>query len=255
MSGPGPTRDGEARPRIGSAADPERRLARAALLGGALGILLAPILVGLVPATIGLQAGLANLRRRGEGRVTALVGIGLSAIGGVASILAALVLGAILITMLLSRSAARQAAEWEGRRIPGFTVELADGGRLGPDELRGKTILLDFFSPYAPPCPRNIALIEEFVRGRSDAIAIGVAPELAPAEALRFARTHGATYPIAATNDGWPDPLATVAPRPALIVLAPSGVITKVALGPLEDGQVARLAATPEPDARSFPRP
>lgn len=236
------------------ASETERRLARASLGFGLAGLVLSPIIVGFIPAAIGLRAGLDLLARRGGARLAAIAGCVVSGVAGLVSIAAAITLGAIVMTMLLARSAARQAEEWPGRRIGSFEIALADGGSLGRDELAGKTLFLDFFAPGSPPCAANIARLEAFARGRSDVVVVGVAPELAPEDALRWARDHGATYPIAAGCDAWPDPLATVAARPTLIAIAPSGIITRASLGPLEDGQLEAILALPEPGDRTSPR-
>jgi hypothetical protein len=235
------------------ASETERRLARASLGFGLAGLVLAPLVVGFVPAAIGLRAGLDNLARRGGSRATALVGAAISTLAAAISVAAAITLGMVVMTMLLSRSAARQAEEWAGRRVAGFEIELADGGSLGRAELAGKTLFIEYFSPAAPPSAANLARLEAFAAARPEVVVVGVAPELDPAEALAWARARGATYPIAAGCATWPDPLVTVAPRPALVVVSPSGVIKRAALGPLEEGQLEALLALPEPDGRLIP--
>jgi hypothetical protein len=232
------------------ASETERRLARASLGFGLAGLVLAPLIIGFVPAAIGFRAGLDNLARRGGARAAALAGMAISAIAGLVAVAAAITLGMVVMTMLLSRSAARQAEEWAGRRVTAFDIALADGGSLGRGELAGKTIFLAYFSPAAPPCAANVTRLEAFAAAHPSAIVVGVAPELEPAAALAWARERGATYPIAAGCAEWPDPLATVAARPALVAIAPNGVIKRATLGPLEDGQLEALLVLPESDAR-----
>ena len=230
------------------ASEVERRLARASLGFGVAGLLLSPVLVGFIPAAIGLRAGLDLLGRRGGARAAGIVGTAVSAAGAFVSIAAAIVLGMVVMTMLLSRSAARQAEGWAGRTVTGLEIELAEGGRLGREAMAGKTLFLDYFSPAAPPCAANVARLEAFAAAHPEAVVVvGVAPELDPAAALAWARAKGATYPIAAGCEGWPDPLATAAARPALIVIAPNGTIKRASLGPIEDGQLESLLALPEP--------
>jgi hypothetical protein len=236
------------------ASETERRLARASLGFGLAGLVLSPLIVGFVPAAIGFRAGLDALARRGGARVTAVAGCVISGVAGLVSIVAAITLGAIVMTMLLARSAARQAEAWAGQRVISFDIALADGGSLGRDELAGKTLFLDYFAPGSPPCAANVARLEAFARGRSNVVVVGVAPELAPEEAARWARDHGATYPIAAGCDEWPEPLATVAARPTLIAITPTGVIKRASLGPLEGGQLEAILALPEPGYRTSPR-
>lgn len=232
------------------ASEIERRLARASLGFGFAGLVLAPIVVGFIPAAIGLRAGIDNLARRGGARSAALLGTIVSAIAGLIAVAAAIALGMVVMTMLLSRSAARQAEEWAGRRVTAFDIALADGGSLGREELAGKTLFLQYFSPASPPCAGNAARLEAFARSHPDAMVVAVAPELDPGAALDWARGHGVTYPIAAGCSEWPDPLATVAARPTLVTIAPSGVIKRASLGPIEDGQLEVLLALPEIDAR-----
>lgn len=235
------------------ASETERRLARASLGFGLAGLVLSPLIVGFVPAAIGLRAGIDVLLRRGGARAAAIAGCAISAVAGLVSVAAAIALGAIVMTMLLARSAARQAEEWAGRRVTGFEITLAGGGSLGRDELAGRTLFLDYFAPAAPPTAANAARLEAFARMHPEAIVVGVAPEMTAEEALAWARGHGVTYPIAAGCAGWPDPLATVAARPTLIAIAPNGLIKRASLGPLEDGQLEAILALPQPDARTGP--
>lgn len=237
------------------ASETELRLARASLGFGLAGLVLSPLIVGFVPAAIGLRAGLDVLVRRGGARATAFLGCTISTVAGLVSIAAAITLGAVVMTMLLARSAARQAEEWSGRRVGSFEIVLADGRSLGREELAGKTLFLDYFSPAAPPCPANAARLEAFARGHPDSVVVvGLAPELDPEEALAWARGQGVTYPIAAGCDEWPDPLATVAARPTLVAIAPNGIITRASLGPIEEGQLEAILALPPPDDRAIPR-
>lgn len=48
-----------------------------------------------------------------------------------------------------------------GKEAPGFTLKLFDGRRVSLEELRGKTVLLNFWASWCMPCRQESQALEE----------------------------------------------------------------------------------------------
>ncbi len=48
-----------------------------------------------------------------------------------------------------------------GDAVPSFTVEMLDGGSVSIDELRGKTVLVNFWATWCPPCNQEMKRVEK----------------------------------------------------------------------------------------------
>ena len=93
-----------------------RRSAVGPLALGVIGLALSPILLGLILGPLGMRAGI-DLWRSGTRRTTVMVGIAASFCAVVLSVIAALIWGSVLSTVLLGRDAMRVTEGWRGERI------------------------------------------------------------------------------------------------------------------------------------------
>jgi peroxiredoxin len=60
---------------------------------------------------------------------------------------------------------------------PDFTLERLGGGSVALDELRGKTVVLDFWATWCPPCEFQVPELNQFYdahRSDSDVVVFGV---------------------------------------------------------------------------------
>ncbi len=81
-----------------------------------LGLLTAPILLGLLFASLGLRSGLDQFRRGIRG-VVPMLGVIVSATGLLVGVASALLWGALLSGVLLARDAMRTAEGWRGTTV------------------------------------------------------------------------------------------------------------------------------------------
>ena len=101
--------------------------------------------------------------------------------------------------MLVWRLTHQPAPSRTGGPAPLFTARLLDGsGSLKLASLRGKPVVLNFFQSSCAPCKAESKVLEAaYRRYRSEGVVfVGVDFQDALADARRFVRVHGITYPV-----------------------------------------------------------
>jgi len=85
-----------------------------------------------------------------------------------------------------------------GQTAPAFSLERVDGGRLDLKELRGKTVLVDFWDTWCPPCRRALPHLEELSREHSrDFVVVGVSlGQEGPSKVKAYVEKGGFTFPF-----------------------------------------------------------
>jgi cytochrome c biogenesis protein CcmG/thiol:disulfide interchange protein DsbE len=85
-----------------------------------------------------------------------------------------------------------------------FTLPLFGGGELRLSDLRGKVVMVDFWSSWCPPCREEApVLAATYRRYREQGVEfIGVAIWDTEEEATKFIRREGLDYPSGLDDDG-----------------------------------------------------
>ncbi len=64
----------------------------------------------------------------------------------------------------------------EGVQVPDFNLKRIEGGTMQLSELRGKTVLLDFWDTWCPPCRAAMPHLEEIsVKYKDNLVVVGIA--------------------------------------------------------------------------------
>jgi cytochrome c biogenesis protein CcmG, thiol:disulfide interchange protein DsbE len=170
-----------------------------------------------------------------------------AAIGGgavVAGVIALLVVG--LVNRDVGTSIQDALEEGERPEAPAFTAPvLLPGDGIGPegadvslDDLRGRTVVLNFWASWCEPCEGEAPILDEVAaryRGSGDAVVLGLDVQDLTDEALAFAREFGISYPSLreAGDDAYRAYELTGVPE--TFVIDPDGRIALKLAGPVTD--------------------
>jgi cytochrome c biogenesis protein CcmG/thiol:disulfide interchange protein DsbE len=132
----------------------------------------------------------------------------------------------------------------EPRPAPDFEVALLNGeGTVSLDELKGKTVVLNFWASWCNPCREEMPALQESWEAHQgdDVVFVGVgAKNDKQKEAEAFAEEFGITYPIGRDTEGG-DNLSGATEMaygvrlyPATFFITPDGMINQIVFGPLQ---------------------
>lgn len=238
----------------------ERRSAVGPILLGIGAIATAPFMLGLLIGPLGLRAGIDGWRR-GLRRPVVAAGIALSLAGVVGSVVSALLWGALLVTVLLGRSAMRETESWRGRTVERVEIAAveAEVARTFPLEPKGgdeRLAILFVDAAFGPSgeALRNLLHATALEPGCTVLVIDPLRPSRAvEAFVSREIGSASAAFLIAGDPTPLPEPLDAVAGFPTLVVLDRERRIEAAVVGvrPLEE--VERLVRGASGDGRESP--
>lgn len=174
--------------------------------------------------------------RSGRQRAAWVLALGLAAAG--------------LSAAIALRQTPHQHTDLAGRGAPEFTLPLLrlEGGptqmRIGPQDLRGKPLLLHFWAPSCAPCvqelPRWQALWQREKDGQGLQILTVAGDE--SLDAIAFLRKRGYTFPAVHDATGLAHRAWGVDGIPFSAAISASGQVVGSVEGPLSESGLAELA-------------
>ncbi|MBA2276172.1 MAG: TlpA family protein disulfide reductase [Chloroflexia bacterium] len=137
-----------------------------------------------------------------------------------------------------------------GALAPDFALTQFDGRPLHLHELRGRTVVLNFWASWCEPCEAEMPALQRLAATVGDdvvLVGVGLKNDDA-ADARAFVARYGITYPVGrdlgGPTTGPSGPIETaygIVGAPTTIVIAPDGTIATIALGPQTEDQLRAL--------------
>lgn len=105
---------------------------------------------------------------------------------------------------------------------PDFAVRTPEGEVIRLSELRGQTVVLNFWATWCGPCRVEAPSFDAFARANPDIQVLGLAQDPQPAKVRRAAEDLGMTYPVALAGS---DTLAAygIDTFPTTVIVGPQG--------------------------------
>jgi peroxiredoxin len=118
-----------------------------------------------------------------------------------------------------------------GTPAPNLTLKTLAGAEIQLETLKGKTVVLNFWATWCPPCVAEMPDLQKLSVDLADqnTVVIGISGE--PEDTLkRFVDSNGITFHIV-SGSGLPSPFDNIRAIPTTFIIDPQGIIQERHLG------------------------
>jgi cytochrome c biogenesis protein CcmG/thiol:disulfide interchange protein DsbE len=146
--------------------------------------------------------------------------------GGLAAACAAIL--AVVLAMVLAGcgAGAGSVSVGVGRPVPDIAQPAIGGAPVSLRALRGHWVVVNFFATWCEPCQQEYPQLVKFTAQQKGAVQLlGVVYEDRTADALRFHRAEGGTWPIVADPSAHISTRYQVSALPQSFVVDPNGTL------------------------------
>jgi peroxiredoxin len=161
-------------------------------------------------------------------------------------------LGALALALALAGCAAESGEDSgiAGPKPPvgsgDFTLPDLAGSPVRLADFRGKTVILDFWATWCPPCIFQVPELNKFWAAHKDSgdvMVIGVAVDVEGAEIVSpWAEEQGVEYPLVIGSEEVAREFGAVG-FPTLVIVKPDGQIDSLHVGLIESDELEALVA------------
>jgi len=155
---------------------------------------------------------------------------------------------ACLVLALLLAGCAERSNEAGGDKelAPDFDLESLAGKSVALSEFKGKTVIIDFWATWCPPCVFQVPELNKLHAAHQqagDVVVIGVAVDVEGESVVRpWAEEHGIQYIVAIGDEKLANRFGALG-FPTLVVVAPDGSIDSRHVGLIEYDTLEELVA------------
>ncbi len=142
--------------------------------------------------------------------------------------------------------AGAEELEEERRLAPDFTLETLDGGTVHLADLRGKTVVIDFWATWCPPCEFQVPELNAFWeahKGDGDVEVLGVSVDIDGPEVVgQWAGDKDVRYKVLLGGEDVARRFGALG-FPTLYIVAPDGTVDSEHVGLIEEGDLETALA------------
>ena len=161
------------------------------------------------------------------------------------AVIAGAVLVGLIVLFALQMKNARQDTLEIGSDIPDFTVTTFSGEAYQVSQLRGKIILLNFWSSWCASCDEEGAALEEVwqeVKDDGEIVFLGVNYVDTEKDSLAFLERYGITFPNGPDMGSRISRMFKVEAVPESYIIGRDGRLVAIQIGPFQSAEEIRAA-------------
>jgi thiol-disulfide isomerase/thioredoxin len=147
------------------------------------------------------------------------------------------------VKQLSSWNVSRIKKQLLGKPAPELQVTDLQGNPISLSALRGKTVLLDFWTTWCPPCRADGPSLDKLYAkyGGKDLVIVGISVDEERAIVEKFLKEHPHNFPVALTSENEMPRPYQIGQFPTYIVIASDGTLTSAAEGDQGFGELRRF--------------
>jgi peroxiredoxin len=156
---------------------------------------------------------------------------------------------AVLIGLVAAACSGREAGEvamTESAMAPEFTLPDLDGKPVHLSDFRGKTVVIDFWATWCPPCVFQVPELNKFWEANheaGDVTVLGVAVDAEGASVVvPWVKEQGVRYQILIGSESLAKDFGALG-FPTLVIVKPDGVIDSLHVGLIEVAELEKILA------------
>jgi len=140
-------------------------------------------------------------------------------------------------------SAWRLKKQLAGKPAPELVVTDLQGKPVSLASYKGRTVLLDFWTTWCPPCRADAPALDKLYRRyqEKDLMIVGISVSEERKVVEQFLREHPHEFPIVLTTENEMPRPYQVGAFPTYIVIGPDGTLTSAAEGDQGFGELRKL--------------
>jgi thiol-disulfide isomerase/thioredoxin len=129
--------------------------------------------------------------------------------------------------------AAKIKKQLAGKSAPDLSVVDILGKPLTLSDFKGKTVLLDFWTTWCPPCRADAPALDKLYRkyGDQDLMIVGISVSEDRAVVERFLKDHPHSFPVVLSTENEMPTAYQIGVFPTYIVISPDGDLASAAQG------------------------
>lgn len=150
---------------------------------------------------------------------------------------------AILVGFLVFLIADNLGGAKDSGPAPDFTLINVAGGTTSLDEYAGKTVVINFWGSWCPPCREEIPAFSAWSTANPETPVLGIAVRSGGSEAVaQKAKSLGITYTVLVADDQVVDDYS-IDVYPTTVIIRPDGSIGGVYQGAMDAMDLSRAVA------------